>query len=291
MKNRIDDVVIVKIGTNVLMERGKDGFERLDNDSIANICEQVTELRKNKVHIVLVLSAAISAGMALVGVKTRPNKDGGLIKLQSLASVGWRHVLNAVDAKLEDVAIGELLLTQHELCMTQIKPQGKRTEDLRCLRKFELSSSKEVKSVVAVTRELLVGGHVVAINENDAVASDEIKLGDNDTLAAAFAAQLKRSPDFNSVRLVMLSDVNGVYENINNPHTLMRTISSDDIDKYAHLAHGSTNRNGSGGMITKLEAASLALKYGVDEVHLANGRDVDVIDSALNKKKGTYFYA
>ena len=290
MKEKKRDLVVVKIGTNLLMKRGADGSEGLDTESIEYICKQVLNLRRANVNVALVLSGAISAGMAVIGSKKRPDKDHAMVKLQSLASVGWRHVLNAVDQGL-DVTIGEILLTQRELCATQDSQLERKATSDQQLRQFTLSWNAEATSVIAVTNELLASNSVVAVNENDAVASDEIKLGDNDTLSAAFAAQLKRSDLFASVRLVMLTDVDGLYKDVGDHLTLISSIAQRDIDLYANVARGSVNGNGTGGMITKLEAASLALKYGVNDVFVTNGRKENAIYKTLNGEAGTHFHA
>jgi len=290
MRQENRDLLIIKIGTNLLMKRGADGSEQLDTASMRRICKQVLELRKSNISVALVLSGAVSAGMAVAGLKKRPDKNQEMIRLQSLASLGWRHVLNAVDRHLDGAEIAEILLTQHELCATQQNKSVSKTSGGQQLRKFTLGRSAEINSVVLVTKELLTNGYIVAVNENDVAANDELKLGDNDTLSAAYAAQLRRAGLFDSVRLVILTDVDGLYEDFSDHQTLVRSIKQMDVESYVVAARGSVNGSGTGGMITKIEAACLAMKYGVNDVYLANGHKDGAIHQALDQKTGTHFH-
>lgn len=261
-KNKI---VIIKIGTSTLTRRTSDGHIELNAESFKRIATQVTQLRKDGVSVLLVSSAAITAGIAAVGIKERPNnQDETMPTLQALASVGWRHVLNAWSDALESNAVGELLITKNEL-----------------------GRNEERSELLRVTQALLHQGIVPIVNENDAITHDEIAFGDNDTLAARLAVKIKRSHLFsNEVSLIILSDVDGVYENVKDSSSLIREINN--VDAYAHVVTGSVSDGGTGGMQTKFTAAGIACRYGVD-VYISNGQARDVLRKTLSNDLGTRF--
>ncbi len=266
MEKIIDNVLVIKIGTNTLIEKQTDGSERLDINSFRRIGKQVLELQENGHNVVLVSSGAVTAGMVEVGLKSRPRKETEMSELQRLASIGWRHVLNSWSDALGDKAIGELLLTQRELGLG-----SERTEALR------------------VTHTLLKHRDIVVANENDAITHQEIAFGDNDTLAATFAAQIGRSSLFgNNVKLILLSDVDGVYANIDDHSSVIKII--DDLSQYKHLAQDAIHHNGTGGMVTKFLAAEIAKASGID-MWIANGRADDSIRRTLSGEIGTHFVA
>lgn len=251
METIIDNVLVIKVGTNTLIKTQSDGSECLDLGAFARIGRQIIELKEQGHHVVLVSSAAITAGMVVTGVAKRPEE---ITKLQRLASIGWRHVLNAWGEAFEDITIGELLLTKQEL---------------------ELPTERD--EVLRVTRELMSHGDIAVINENDAITHAEITFGDNDTLAATFAAKIRLSELFgNNIKLVILSDVEGVYRDTTDSRTLIRDI--DDITTYEHLALGAAKKHGTGGMISKFAAARIATSNGV-EMYIANGK----VDSAIKR--------
>jgi glutamate 5-kinase len=264
MKKVIKDVLVVKVGTSTLTQKHTDGSERLDVASFERIGKQLAELQSGGLGIVLVSSAAITAGMTETGLFVRPSRTTHMNELQRLASIGWRHVMNAWSDAMAEKTIGELLLTQREL---------------------NLASERD--ELLRVTHTLLSHGNIAVANENDAITHEEIAFGDNDSLAATFAAQIKRSALFSGrVRLVVLTDVDGVYTDKNDSSTIIRHIAN--LKEYLYLADGAGSRNGTGGMVTKFEAARIAMQYGV-EMFIANGRQENVLHNALNGEAGTRF--
>lgn len=264
MKEAIGNVLVVKVGTSTLTQKQVNGTERLDITAFERIGEQLVELQKVGTGIVLVSSAAITAGIAEVGLSVRPNRTTHMHELQRLASIGWRQVLNTWSDAMGGTTIGELLLTQHEL-------------NLR----------REHDQLLRVTHTLLSHGDIVVANENDAITHKEIAFGDNDSLAATFAAQIKHSALFGgSVRLVILTDVHGVYANKDDTSSIIRHI--DRIADYRHLAGGAGSRHGTGGMVTKFDAARIATENGVT-MFIANGRTEGAIKQALAGEIGAKF--
>lgn len=266
MNEIINDVLVIKVGTNTLLEKQADGSERLDIASFARIGQQVLALQEEGKSIVIVSSGAITAGMVEVGLHSRPRKETEMTDLQRLASIGWRHVLNRWGTALQGRVVGELLLTRQELGM-----------------------ESERKEALSVMHALLRHSEIAVINENDAISHVEIAFGDNDTLAATIAAQIRRSKIFgNQVQLVLLSDIDGVYADLDDRGSVLRTITN--ADQYLHLAQDSRAVNGTGGMVTKFAAAEIANKNGVD-MYIANGRVDNAIALALAGQIGTRFIA
>lgn len=267
MNKQLNNLLVIKIGTSTLTKRNGAGLVKLDIESFTKIGKQVIDLQKSGYNVVLVSSAAITGGMAVTGLATRPtNVEASMPTLQGLASIGWRHVLNAWDDALGSLIIGELLITKHELEL-----ESERSELLR------------------VTHNLMANNHIAIINENDAITHDEIAFGDNDTLAALFATKLKQSKLFgDKVSVVILSDVDGVYKDINDQSTVIRQINN--IDDYKQVAKSQTGDGGTGGMVTKFNAAKTAHASSVN-LYITNGRADNTIFRALNNEIGTHFSA
>ncbi|MFZ1301461.1 MAG: hypothetical protein WAQ27_02690 [Candidatus Microsaccharimonas sp.] len=265
MNQHTNAILIIKVGTSTVTTRDQNGQLALDLESFQRIGQQVINLRQQGYTVAIVSSAAITAGMAATGLTVRPvNTEQSMPTLQALASIGWRYVLNAWADALGSLTIGELLVSRREL-----ERDIERSELLR------------------VTHSLMQSGTVAIINENDAIAHEEIAYGDNDTLAAHFAAKLKNSKLFSgSVSVVILSDIDGVYEDINDKATIIRHIH--DIDASEAFAKGTDDGVGTGGMVTKFKAARIARDYGVD-LYITQGRIAETIPRAVSREIGTYF--
>lgn len=260
MKN----ILIIKVGTSTLTKTSEKRLE-LDIEALERIGTQIAHLTKEGSHIAIISSGAITAGMMVAGFVERPAKSE-MPELQRLASIGWRHVLNAWQAVLPNHLIGELLFTKHEFTTVTERNEALRTA-------FTLWKHGDI----------LIG------NENDAITHEEIAFGDNDTLAAIFAAGLKNSSLFTgTVKLVVLSDVDGVYQDIKNKDSIIPTI--DDVEAYKHIAGNAGSANGTGGMTSKFNAAKIAVENGV-EMYIANGRTVNAIQRTLDGEIGTKFVA
>lgn len=256
-------LVVIKVGTSTLISRTDSGPYELNVVAYNRVARQILELRHSGSDIVLVSSSAIGAGLAATGKHTRPSQHR-MSELQRLASIGWRHVLNAWADALPGVVVGELLLTRNEL-----------------------HQDKESGEALRVLRALLEADDLPIINENDAITHEEIAFGDNDSLAAVVAVTLKQSPLFSDdVSLVILTDVDGVFKDISDPSTLVPEIT--DIEQYVTLAQGPGSENATGGMITKFAAASIAREFGVD-TYIANGAADTAIKNVLCGRQGTRF--
>jgi len=231
--------VVVKIGSRLLAESPA--------SRPATIADQVAQLRARGVEVAIVSSGAIALGMKRLKVAVRPHE---LPALQAAAAVGqsalmqhWEHAFAA-----HDLAIGQMLVTH---------------DDLGDRRRF--------LSARLTLRALLDHGVVPILNENDTVATEEIKFGDNDQLAALVVNLM--SADL----LVILTDVEGVRD-----ASGVRIPIVHDIDREAApVAGGSTKGGvGSGGMASKVGSARIVTRTGVPAV-VAPGREADSIVRVL----------
>lgn len=247
--------LVIKIGTTSLV--GPDG--RPDRRRISKLTSQVTELRSRGAAVVLVSSGAIAAGLAPLGITRRPSD---MPTLQAVAAVGQRVLMDLYAALLEPkgVAVGQVLLTQQDIVQRRHYNNARNT----LLRLLEL-------------------GVVPVVNENDTVAVEEIRYGDNDRLAA-FVANLV-SADL----LVILSDVEGLFtKNPSKPGAEL-IHSVEQIDAGMIAAARGTSSLGSGGMTSKLEAARMATASAVGTVVASASRPNVLLDVWEGKQVGTYF--
>jgi len=230
--------VVVKIGSRLLAEAPA--------SRPAAIADQIAQLRRRDVEVLVVSSGAIALGMKRLKLATRPTE---MPMLQASAAVGqsklmqyWEHAFDA-----HDVEIGQVLVTH---------------DDLGDRRRF--------LSARLTLRALLDAGCVPIINENDTVATEEIKFGDNDQLAALVCNLV--SADC----LIILTDVEGVRDAAGVRMPIVR-----DIDREAApVAGGSTSGVGSGGMASKVGSARIVTRTGVPAV-VAPGREPDVLVKVL----------
>jgi glutamate 5-kinase len=259
-------IVVVKVGSNTLTQVLDDGSESLDEVAFIRIAKQIKSLVSSGVPVVIVSSAAITAGMARAGLKIRPDRHTATPELQRLASIGWRDVLNAWDKALGiDVTVAEFLIT-----------------------KTELDIDKESNELMEVVSRSIGYGDVIVANENDTVTHAEIRYGDNDTLGAVFAVKIAQSMTEYEVKYVILSDIDGLLRDVSDPSSLISRV--DNIDAYQLFVKGTNKMNGTGGMSTKFDAARICIVNDVD-MWIASGSAEDAIGLALCGKIGTHFIA
>ncbi len=245
--------VVVKIGTKVLT--GKESV--LDRARMKSLVDQISDIVSKNIKVVVVSSGAIGAGMKLLGFKERPKV---LSKLQACAAVGQSHLMQIYNDlfKSHSLLAAQVLLTQEDL-----------NERARYL------------NAKATLTTLLDEGVVPIINENDTISTDEIKFGDNDRLSSLVANLIEAD------LLILLSDVDGLY---NSKNELVRTVGkiSDEIES---MAHKSKDELGTGGMVSKLQAAKMVTNSGITCI-IENGKKdnilVDIISEA-DRKTGTLF--
>jgi glutamate 5-kinase len=252
-------VIIVKVGTSSLTdERGV-----IDDNAIGKLGDEVAALRRAGEQVIIVSSGAVAAGVAALGLDARPTD---VQTLQAISAAGQPRLMRSWDRALS----GHGLVPAQALLVPQ---------DFIDRRQY-------LHSRRTLTR-LLELGAVPIINENDAIASDEIRYGDNDRLSALVAHNLAAS------LLVLLTDLDGLYTADPRLHPdaeLVSTVRADDPLLSIAAGRGGSGR-GSGGMASKLEAARIASWSGVPTV-IANAARPDVLaGAAAGEAVGTRFEA
>ena len=251
--------LVVKVGTYTL----SDASGRLDRDQVRNLVDQLAYLRGEGFEVILVSSGAIAAGVELLGLPERPRD---IPSLQAASSVGQGSLLRtyADCFASHGLLIGQVLFTQYDF--------AHRRQYLNARNTF---------------RRLLQQGVVPLVNENDTVAVEEIRFGDNDRLASLVA--VLTGADL----LVMLSDVAGLYSadpKRDGEAELIHEVESI-TPAMVRAAGRAGGEHSTGGMAAKLEAVRIASAAGIGVV-VAPGREPDVLARLLRGEKiGTYFHA
>ena len=241
-------IVVVKIGTSsVTRESGE-----LDDEALVKLCAEIAAARAAGHEVVLVSSGAIAAGLPALGLDRRPRDIG---TLQAVAAVGQPRLMERFGALFAEHGLvpGQVLLTPFDF--------GHRAQYLHARETFA---------------RLLDLGVVPVVNENDTVADDEIRYGDNDRLAALVAHLV------GAELLVLLTDTSGVFTadpRVDAEASLIEEIVEVDAALEA-VAGGAGTARGSGGMASKLAAAKIAAWSGVRAV-IANAKEPDVVLGAI----------
>lgn len=236
--------IVIKVGTSTLTyDTGKLNYHRIDH-----LVMQMADLMNQGKEVVLVTSGAVGAGMAPLGFKEKPTT---IREKQAAAAVGQGLLLNIYEKMFREYGktVGQILLTKADSVE----------------RKNFLNSRNTLLT-------LLEMGVVPIINENDAVAIDELKIGDNDTLSAMVSSLVDAD------LLIILSDVDGVYTKNPQKYDDAQLISEiEEIDEHLYqIAGGAGTARGTGGMYTKIQAASIATSAGVDMI-IASGSEPQVL--------------
>lgn len=250
--------VVAKIGSALLTRDG----QGLNSEGIQNWAAQLAQLRARGVEVVLVTSGAVAAGMQRLGRTHRPH---ALHELQAMAAVGQMNL----------VQVYETAFQRHGLHAAQVLLTH---EDLADRRRYLNSRS--------TLRTLLNLGVIPVVNENDTVATEEIRFGDNDTLAALVANLVEAD------LLLILTDQRGLYDRDPRQDPEAKLVMEADAGDPRLLAMaGGSGVLGRGGMRTKLTAAEKAARSGAATV-IAPGREENVIVRVLDGEMlGTHLKA
>ena len=249
--------IVVKIGSRVLVQRSG----RPDTRRMRALVRQVAALRREGREVVVVSSGAIGSGMEALGMKRRPT---AVPDLQMAAAVGQSRLMAAYDALFgkEGFRIGQVLLTH---------------DDLRH-RSRHLNARNTMMN-------LLRHGIVPIVNENDVVATEEIKFGDNDLLAALVSLLVEADA------LILLTTVDGFRAPAGPKRTKRVPLLHGVSDKELAMAVGKGSELSTGGMASKLQSAGMVAANGIPVV-IANGRTDDVItEAAAGQDTGTLIAA
>jgi len=250
--------IVVKIGTSSLT----DERSRLDSKKVQKFVREAMELRRLGKEVLIVTSGAIGAGVGRLELEKRPREMG---MLQAAAAVGQGILMQVYEKYFgeHEQPVAQMLLTREDF--------------LNPVRQRNFENTLNI---------LLRWGVVPIINENDSVAVEEIRVGDNDMLSA-FVATSSRAD-----LLILLSDVDGLYTSDPNKDKSARLIKeveriTPEIEKLA----GKASPRGFGGMVSKVQAAKIACEFGIPVV-IAKSVERDVLKRVLaGEDIGTIFSA
>lgn len=248
--------LVVKIGSRVLTTPENN----LDLDRISSIAAEIDRLRLKGIEIILVSSGAVAAGRSSLGLE----RTGTIPQKQAAAAVGQPLLMNAYEKALGSFRIktAQILLTRDDLADRQRFLNARATVDT-----------------------LLSCGIVPIINENDTVAVEEIKFGDNDNLSA-LVTNLSESD-----LLIILTDIDGFYDSDprKNSHAILVKLVRGISREIEQAAGGSGSSVGTGGMATKIAAAKKAVRSGVAAI-VANGCESGILSRIMSGEElGTLF--
>lgn len=250
---------VIKIGSALLTNDGT----ALNTAGIANWVEQVVALRKQGLQIVLVSSGAVAEGMTRLGWSKRPK---AIHELQAAAAVGQMGLIQTYESCFKQYGLhtAQILLTHDDLSHRQRYLNARTT-----------------------LRTLLDMNVIPVVNENDTVVTDEIRFGDNDTLAALVANLVEADG------LILLTDQDGLFDKNPRLHSDAVMLEEADVNDHSldQMAEGGAGSLGRGGMTTKIRAARTAVRSGASTI-IASGRAENIL-LRLHQGEvlGTYFPA
>ncbi len=250
--------IVIKVGTSTLTHPSGHINIRL----MEKLVKVLADIKNTDRELVLVSSGAIGVGVGKLGLRERPQTIPGK---QAAAAVGQCELMYLYDKYFSEYnhTVGQVLLTRYSLDNAE--------------------SSENVRN----TFEALFGmGAIPIVNENDTVATDEIRVGDNDTLSAIVAKII------GAEALVILSDIDGLYTadpSKDAAAVLVPEVREID-DALMATASGAGSSRGTGGMLTKLSAGRIATGAGTD-MYIVNGKNPDVLYDLLEGEAvGTHFW-
>ncbi len=249
--------VVVKVGTSTITyPNGKINYEKIEK--LARI---MTDLQNQGKEMILVSSGAGAAGVGRMGLEAKPASIPGK---QACAAVGQGILMH----------IYERLFGEYGQVVAQV-----------LLTKADMVNRHSYANARNALQEMISWGVIPIINENDVVAIDEFKIGDNDNLSALVAGIVDADVD------ILLSDVDGLYTA--NPQTHPEAVRIPEVTEITAgleaMAGGAGSRNGTGGMITKIQAAKVANSSGIALV-IASGADPEILRAILRGEPvGTVF--
>lgn len=252
--------IVIKVGTSTLTHAANGN---LNLNRIEHLIREISDLHNAGKEIIFVTSGAIAAGMGKIGLHSKPET---IPENQALAAIGQgvlMHIYEKIFAEYGQT-IGQVLLTKNNATDEHARENSR-------------------NSLLALLRM----DAIPVINENDAVAVDEIKIGDNDNLSAIVATLIDAEV------LIILTDIEGLYNGnpkVDGNAKLIHEVTeiNSEIEK---LAGGAGTKLGTGGMFTKIQAAKLATKNNITML-IVSGKDTKNLRRALSGEIiGTIFYA
>ena len=249
--------IVIKIGTSTLAHP----TGHLNIRLVEQLCKVVSDIKNAGHEVILVSSGAIGMGVGKLGLLARPSD---IPTKQAAAAVGQCELMYTYDKLFSayNHTVAQLLITGADVANPVRHGNFRNTLN----RLLELEA-------------------LPIINENDTVATDEIVIGDNDTLAAIVAKSIDAD------KLVLLSDIDGLYtaDPHKDPNAKLLSFVFEITDEIRALGGGSAGNQGTGGMATKLHAAQICLEAGCDMIITNGKRPDDLYDILEGKALGTTF--
>ncbi|MCH5201839.1 MAG: glutamate 5-kinase [Oscillospiraceae bacterium] len=252
--------IVIKVGTSTLTyENGKLNIRHLEK-----LCKVISDLQNQGNEMVLVSSGALGVGMGKLGMRTRPSETN---KKQAVAAVGQCELMFMYDK----------LFGEYNNIVAQI-----------LLTKYAVETPEKAETIHNAFISLIDMGIIPVVNENDSVATDEIEgnnFGDNDQLSAIVATLISAD------KLIILTDIDGLYDKNPALFSDAKKINTVELitDEIKKMAGGRGSNRGTGGMTTKVLAAEIATKEGID-VQIISGENPELIYDIFDEKPiGTLF--
>ena len=251
--------IVIKLGTSTLAHK----TGRINIRRVEKLCKVMSDLKNAGNEIILVSSGAIGMGVGKLSLSGKPSD---IPTKQAAAAVGQCELMYTYDK----------LFSEYNHTVAQILITGADIEHAVRRENFENT-----------VRRLLELGAIPILNENDTIATEEIVIGDNDTLGAIVATT------FNADLLIILSDIDGLYTA--DPHKDKNAVLLHSVyeitDEIVAMTGGAGSELGIGGMHTKISAAKIATEGGTDMV-IANGSEPEILyDIVEGRDVGTRFYS
>ncbi len=249
--------IVVKLGTSTLAH----ATGHLNIRRVEEICKVISDIKNAGDEVIMVSSGAIGMGVGKLSLKSKPTD---IPTKQAAAAVGQCELMYTYDK----------LFSEYNHTVAQLLMTG-----------ADLKNEERHQNFSNTLNRLLELGAIPIINENDTVATEEIVIGDNDTLAAIVAESVKADV------LVLFSDIDGLYTA--DPHKCEDAKLINHVDKIDDsiiaLAGGKGSALGTGGMVTKLEAAKICMACGCDMIITNGANPTSLYDIVDGKSVGTKF--
>lgn len=249
--------IVVKVGTSTLTYgTGKTNIRRM-----AKLVSVLSDLQNSGKEIILVSSGAIGVGVGKIGLEESPEDTKGR---QAVAAIGQTELMFMYDKLFSEYGhvVGQILLTRGDV-----------------------DDPVRKQNLVNTLSQLLEYGAIPIVNENDSVGVEEIVFGDNDSLSAIVAKLAQADA------LIILTDTDGLFDADprNNPEAKLIPVVKDITDDVKVLAGGRGTSRGTGGMVTKLMAAEIAVNAGIDTVIMNGEYPTDLYKLLDGRQIGTFF--
>lgn len=234
--------IVIKVGTSTLThENGKINIRQIEH-----LVRVISDLHNRGNEIVLVSSGAVGAGVGKIGLSGRPDE---VQYKQALAAIGQASL----------VSIYDRFFSEYGYNAAQV-----------LLNRYAFEDEKNYRNTKNAFMAMFEYGVIPIVNENDVVSTEELEFGDNDTLSAYVSVLVEAD------LLIIMSDIDGFYDSnpSQNENAKVIPVITDINEEVLSAAGGAGTRRGTGGMKTKLNAAEIVLKDGIDMI-ITNGKDIN----------------